>query len=362
MKINTNIDTNISGNKSTRKLSSWVVLSMTIQSLLLPLIIMVTSSASKAEEFKPKQLIAQSCRNINIRTNGNSRTFRRGTRGSTCGYRFNFQRDGNLVFSNSSGQVLWATGTEGRGEILSLQSDGNLVIYGGGRALWATNTDGNPGAFLAIQSDGNLVIYRSDGQQALWASGTDGGQFRTRNASAEWGGGSQAAVSQPNVSGSSIYLPFDPGKTLTITQGWDTNFTHGGRYPSSKYALDFVTNGETGIGARATRAGTVHYAGRYGAFGNTVIIKYVDGMYGFYAHLNSIWVSTGQSIVGGQGVGEIGKSGSGANDIIHLHYEQKDGPNGYNNSQYIQFVELGNKNLTGFIDLNVTSGNSDNRR
>lgn len=349
-------------NKYLSKLLNLTLLSVAAPSVLVPLMIMVASSASKAEEFKPRQLIAQYCQNKEIRTNGKSRAFRRGTSGGTCGYRLRFQSDGNLILINSSGQPLWATGTDKRGETLSLQADGNLVIYGGGRALWATNTDGNPGAFLAIQADGNLVMYRSDGQQALWASGTDGGQFRTRNAAGEWGGGSQAAVSQPNISGSSIYLPFDPGKTLKITQGWDTTFTHGGKYPSSKYALDFLTNGKTGVGARATRAGTVYFAGQYDAFGNTVIIKYVDGMYGFYAHLNSLWVSTGQSIVGGQGVGEIGKSGSGANNIIHLHYEQKDGPNGANNSQYIQFVELGNRDLSGWLDLNVTSGNPDNRR
>ncbi len=83
------------------------------------------------------------------------------------------------------------------------------MIYGGGKALWATNTDGNPGAFLAIQSDGNLVVYRNDGQQALWASNTDGGQFRTRNAAGEWGGGSQTQVqvSQPSQNNSQPVAP-----------------------------------------------------------------------------------------------------------------------------------------------------------
>jgi hypothetical protein len=118
----------------------------------------------------------QSCRNINLRPeNGRSLTFKRGTSGTTCGYKFDFQSDGNLVlYKSGQAQALWATGTDRRGEILVMQSDGNLVIYGGGRALWATNTDGNPGAFLAIQADGNLVIYRSNGQQAIWASNTAG--------------------------------------------------------------------------------------------------------------------------------------------------------------------------------------------
>jgi CHAP domain len=158
-----------------------------------------TTSLDKAEGSRPKQLIAQSCRNIEIRTNGKSRTFRRGISGGTCGYRLRFQSDGNLVLINSSGQSLWATGTEGRGKTLAIQGDGNIVIYGDSGALWATNTYGNPGAFLAIQSDGNLVVYRNDGQQALWASGTAGGQFRTRNAAGEGGQSqSQVQVSQPS--------------------------------------------------------------------------------------------------------------------------------------------------------------------
>lgn len=214
MKTNSNIDTNTLEKKSFHKLSRWIVLSVA----LLPLIIMETSSTSKAEEFKPRQLIAQSCRNINIRSNGRNRVIGRGKSGSTCGYRFTFQRDGNLVLTNSSGQALWATGTEGRGKTLAIQDDGNIVIYGDSGALWATNTNGNPGAFLAVQSDGNLVVYRSDGQQALWASNTDGGQFRTRNASGDWGGGSQSQVqaSQPNQSSSnhdfssSYYLDGNP--------------------------------------------------------------------------------------------------------------------------------------------------------
>jgi hypothetical protein len=196
MKTKSKIQPSALNKKSFYKLSGLTSLSLALQSILLPLVMMGTASSIKAEEFKPRQLIAQSCQNINIRTNGKSRSFSRGTSGTTCGYRFNFQRDGNLVLTNRSGQVLWATGTEGRGKTLAIQGDGNIVIYGDSGALWATNTDRNPGAFLAIQSDGNLVVYRSDGQQPLWASGTDGGQFRTRNASG-WSGGSQTTASQP---------------------------------------------------------------------------------------------------------------------------------------------------------------------
>jgi hypothetical protein len=183
-------------NQSFSKLSNLTVFSLIIQAILLPLVVTVNSAVVKAEELKPKQLIAQSCRRNSVirASNGRNTDVPRGNSGSACDYKLDFQSDGNLVLMNKSGQVLWATGTEGRGEILSMQSDGNLVIYGGGRALWATNTGGNHGAFFAIQSDGNLVVYRSDGRQALWASNTDGGQVRTNCAACQWPGGS----SQPN--------------------------------------------------------------------------------------------------------------------------------------------------------------------
>jgi hypothetical protein len=186
----------IISNKSLSKLPNWTVLSLTIQAILVPLVVMGNSAVVKAEEFKPKQLIAQSCQNFDVRVgNGQNRNFSPGQLSiPTCGYQFNFQSDGNLVLMKS-GQVLWATGTEGRGKTLSMQSDGNLVMYdGGNKPLWATNTDGNSGAFFAIQSDGNLVVYRSDGRQALWASNTNGGQARSRNNAGEWRGGG----SQPN--------------------------------------------------------------------------------------------------------------------------------------------------------------------
>jgi surface antigen len=169
------------------KLSHWLLSSVGLPAILVPLLLVATGSIVTAQEFKPKQLIAQSCRNIEIRPQPRRNiTLPKGTLRVTCGYKLRFQSDGNLVLADKSEKALWATGTEGRGERLVMQADGNLVIYdSGNKPLWATNTSGNPGAFFAIQGDGNLVIYKADGK-ALWASGTDGGQARTRSAASEW--------------------------------------------------------------------------------------------------------------------------------------------------------------------------------
>jgi Peptidase family M23 len=263
------------------------------------------TSSSNAEEFKPRQLIAQSCRNINVRTNGQSKTFRRGTGAIVCGYRFRFQSDGNLVLMNSSGQVLWATGTEGRGEILRLQPDGNLVIYGGGRALWATNTDGNPGAFFAIQSDGNLVMYRSDGQQALWASNT--------------GGGSQTTASQPRQNSSQPIAPLTSLSTIPTCLFGTACQGRGSQHTGVDYFMDAGSN------VRSICDGVVDYSSTNSSNLNTiwnsfVIIKYdncggYQSLYAYYGHLNS-QVSAGQNVQRGQSIGNIQDQGGNS----HLHF------------------------------------------
>jgi surface antigen len=169
------------------KLSHWLLSSVAFTAILVPLLLVETGSIVKAQGFKSKQLIAQSCRNIEIRPQPRRNIILpKGTLRVTCGYKLQFQGDGNLVLLNKSGKVLWATGTEGRGERLVMQADGNLVIYdSGNKPLWATNTSGNPGSFFAIQGDGNLVIYKANGTP-LWGSGTERGQARTTNAGGEW--------------------------------------------------------------------------------------------------------------------------------------------------------------------------------
>ena len=77
------------------------------------------------------------------------------------------QTDGNLVEYGSSG-ALWATGTSGSNNHVTMQTDGNLVVYSsGGTPLWL-DTGGNSGGFvLDLQNDSNLVIYGVHGG-AIW--------------------------------------------------------------------------------------------------------------------------------------------------------------------------------------------------
>jgi WD40 repeat protein len=84
------------------------------------------------------------------------------------------QADGNLVVYGPRNQALWASGTNGHGNVWDavMQGDGNFVVYDGhNHPLWATGTNGKGGAAVVMQSDGNLVVYDAS-NRPLWASNT----------------------------------------------------------------------------------------------------------------------------------------------------------------------------------------------
>jgi hypothetical protein len=133
-------------------------------------ILVAIDSSTQIDQIKTKNLIAESCKNQEIR----DREISTGRAWSTCDYTLEFQLDGNLVVSKRGTQskVLWASGTAGRGTRLSVQSDGNVSIYDrSNQPIWASNTDRNPGAFLSLQNDGNLVVYTPDKRQ-IFATNT----------------------------------------------------------------------------------------------------------------------------------------------------------------------------------------------
>ncbi|GLJ09098.1 hypothetical protein SUGI_0101770 [Cryptomeria japonica] len=90
-------------------------------------------------------------------------------------YIFVMQDDCNLVLYEDSVEVLWASGTSGKGGAAScklrMQGDGNLVIYAGKTPVWSSGTSGVIAPYyLSLQGDGNVVIYGPSG--AIWATNT----------------------------------------------------------------------------------------------------------------------------------------------------------------------------------------------
>ncbi len=69
----------------------------------------------------------------------------------------------------------------------------------------------------------------------------------------------------------------------------------------------------------ATADGVVIFAGRFGGYGNTVIISHRNGFRTLYAHLRKIVVKRGQRVRRGQVIGTVGSTGLSTGP--HLHYE-----------------------------------------
>jgi len=89
--------------------------------------------------------------------------------------------------------------------------------------------------------------------------------------------------------------------------------------PRPHKGTDFA--GPADIPVIASQEGQVVFAGQARGYGNVVYVNHDDGVQTRYAHLNSIAVSSGQSLEKGQIVGALGNTGVGTGP--HLHYEYR---------------------------------------
>lgn len=110
-------------------------------------------------------------------------------------------------------------------------------------------------------------------------------------------------------------LPYK--KRFIITQ----TFMNPNNCYSSGYHLGVDLVGLEDKKIYAIEDGIVTYAGYNTGFGNTVVVRQIDGLYARYSHLESISVKNNQNVTGGQTViGIEGKSGRvyGGLDPRHL--------------------------------------------
>lgn len=82
-------------------------------------------------------------------------------------------------------------------------------------------------------------------------------------------------------------------------------------------ALDIKAARGTTI--RASRGGTVVYAGWQGGYGNTVVIDHGGGYSSLYAHCNSISVQKGQAVSANSVIASVGSTGRATGP--HVHFE-----------------------------------------
>lgn len=74
-----------------------------------------------------------------------------------------------------------------------------------------------------------------------------------------------------------------------------------------------------GTSIRASASGTVKLAGRYGGYGNAVIIDHGYGIRTLYGHASKLLVKTGQKVDKGDVIARAGSTGVSTGP--HLHYE-----------------------------------------
>jgi len=76
-----------------------------------------------------------------------------------------------------------------------------------------------------------------------------------------------------------------------------------------------------GSSIHAAAGGTVVFAGRWGGYGNCVIIDHGGGLATLYGHCSSISVSEGQEVKQGQTIAAVGSTGLSTGP--HLHFETR---------------------------------------
>ena len=98
----------------------------------------------------------------------------------------------------------------------------------------------------------------------------------------------------------------------------DNHYISGNDYWSGHLAIDIAA----GSGARvyAADSGVVVFSGpALGGYGNMIMVDHGNGYQSLYAHLSSVGVSCGQSVLQGQYIGSAGNSGFSTGP--HLHFE-----------------------------------------
>lgn len=120
-------------------------------------------------------------------------------------------------------------------------------------------------------------------------------------------------------------LPYASGKSYSVMQGFQSNFSHTGL---ERYAVDFDM--QVGTPVHAAREGVVSrvvkkhdkgcWADGCGKFANFIVILHQDGTTGEYYHLmkNGAVVTVGDQVARGQHIGYSGNTGHSTR--AHLHF------------------------------------------
>jgi len=125
-----------------------------------------------------------------------------------------------------------------------------------------------------------------------------------------------------------VKYPFPLSREILCDQGTQSSNGNSHTYSNTLYALDLATPSNTnpaeilaGLdGHVISFANCIEHNSQCGAgFGNHIKILNHDGTMAFYAHLEKIFVETGQFVKSGQVIGTEGATGWTGKNNRHLH-------------------------------------------
>lgn len=123
-----------------------------------------------------------------------------------------------------------------------------------------------------------------------------------------------------------------PLKNYIITQKFGEKITD----PQGHTGIDFYQPVGTPVyaaeGGDIVSAGLINNAYGNNQYGNCVLINHYNGLYTFYAHLSTVSVKTGMSVLKGAQIGKVGATGNVTGP--HLHFEVRTKPN-WNRANFV---------------------------
>lgn len=108
----------------------------------------------------------------------------------------------------------------------------------------------------------------------------------------------------------------DGGSARTSGYGWRTDPMGGS---GSDFHLGNDLAAAEGVPISAAADGVVRYAGVHSSYGNYVRILHADGDETLYAHMQYVFVRSGQPVSAGEMLGTVGETGNATGP--HLHFE-----------------------------------------
>ena len=137
-----------------------------------------------------------------------------------------------------------------------------------------------------------------------------------------------------------------PLKQYIITQKFGETITDSKGHTGIDLYQPIGTPVYAAEGGDILASGFINNAYGNNAYGNCVLIDHKNGLYTFYAHMATVLVKTGMSVIQGAQIGTVGATGNVTGP--HLHFEVRIKPN-WNRNNFVDPLQYLTENKTSVI-------------